>query len=102
MIAAAGSEVMAIDRYAHLVGGARTAVQAQDGVVDAHRVFGVPNRYITDGSTLPESATAPRPPLAGTAGQVARYGDGQRVAGGGMAVGTPAVTGAAGISPVAR
>ena len=42
--AAGASEVMTIDRYAHLVGGARMAARPEDGVVDAeHRVFGVPN-----------------------------------------------------------
>ncbi len=52
--AAGASEVLTIDRYAHLVGGARMAAQASDGVVDAaHRVFGMPNLYVVDGSTLP-------------------------------------------------
>ena len=47
-------EVITIDRYAHLVGGARMAARAEDGVVDAdHRVFGIPNLYIVDGSVLP-------------------------------------------------
>ena len=59
LTAAGASEVMTIDRYAHLVGGARMAATAQDGVVDAaHRVFGVPNLYITDGSTLPTQGSA--------------------------------------------
>ena len=40
--AAGATEVMTIERYAHLVGGARMAARAEDGVVDAdHRVFGV-------------------------------------------------------------
>ena len=33
--AAGATEVMTIDRYAHLVGGARMAARAEDGVVDA-------------------------------------------------------------------
>ena len=50
---------MTIDRYAHLVGGARMAARAEDGVVDAeHRVFGVPNLYVVDGSTLPTQGSA--------------------------------------------
>ncbi len=57
--AAGASEVMTIDRYAHLVGGARLAARAEDGVVDVdHRVFGVPNLYVVDGSTLPTQGSA--------------------------------------------
>ena len=57
--AAGASEVITIDRYAHLVGGARMAARAEDGVVDsAHRVFGVPNLYVIDGSTLPTQGAA--------------------------------------------
>jgi choline dehydrogenase-like flavoprotein len=57
--AAGASEVMTIDRYAHLVGGARMAARAQEGVVDsAHRVFGLPNLYLVDGSVLPTQGSA--------------------------------------------
>jgi choline dehydrogenase-like flavoprotein len=57
--AAGASEVMTIDRYAHLVGGARLAARPEDGVVDAaHRVFAIPNLYIVDGSTLPTQGSA--------------------------------------------
>ncbi len=57
--AAGGSEVMTIKRAAHLVGGARMAAGAQDGVVDAdQRVFGVDNLYIADGSVLPTQGSA--------------------------------------------
>ena len=57
--AAGASEVITIDRYAHLVGGARMAARAEDGVVDAaHRVFGVPNLYVVDGSTMPTQGAA--------------------------------------------
>lgn len=56
---AGASEVMTIDRYAHLVGGARMALRAEDGVVDRdHRVFGVPNLYVVDGSSLPTQGSA--------------------------------------------
>jgi choline dehydrogenase-like flavoprotein len=56
---AGATEVVTIDRYAHLVGGARMAARAEDGVVDAaHRVFGVPNLYVVDGSTLPTQGSA--------------------------------------------
>ncbi len=57
--AAGAQEVMTIDRYAHLVGGARMAARAEDGVVDRdHRVFGVPNLYVVDGSVMPTQGSA--------------------------------------------
>jgi choline dehydrogenase-like flavoprotein len=57
--AAGATEVMTIDRYAHLVGGARMAARAEDGVVDRnHRVFGLPNLYVVDGSALPTQGSA--------------------------------------------
>jgi choline dehydrogenase-like flavoprotein len=57
--AAGADEVITIDRYAHLVGGARMAADEQHGVVDADcRSFAVPNLYITDGSVLPTQGSA--------------------------------------------
>jgi choline dehydrogenase-like flavoprotein len=57
--AAGADEVMTIDRYAHLVGGARMAADERHGVVDAQcRTFAVPNLYITDGSVLPTQGSA--------------------------------------------
>ncbi|MDQ4492284.1 GMC family oxidoreductase [Sinomonas sp. ASV486] len=59
MTAAGASEVMTIERYAHLVGGARMAADPQHGVVDADsRTFAVPNLLITDGSILPTQGSA--------------------------------------------
>jgi choline dehydrogenase-like flavoprotein len=59
LTAAGADEVITIYRYAHLVGGARMARQAQSGVVDADlRTFAVPNLYITDGSVLPTQGSA--------------------------------------------
>ncbi len=56
---AGASDVMTINRYAHLVGGARMAARVEDGVVDRnHRVFDVPNLYLVDGSTLPTQGSA--------------------------------------------
>ena len=57
--AAGADEVIAINRYAHLVGGARMAKDARHGVVDGTcRSFAVPNLYITDGSVLPTQGSA--------------------------------------------
>jgi choline dehydrogenase-like flavoprotein len=57
--AAGAEEVITIERYAHLVGGARMAADEQHGVVDADcRTFAVPNLYITDGSVLPTQGSA--------------------------------------------
>ncbi len=57
--AAGAEEVITIERYAHLVGGARMAARPEEGVVDAeHRVFGVERLYVVDGSTLPTQGSA--------------------------------------------
>jgi choline dehydrogenase-like flavoprotein len=57
--AAGADEVITIQRYAHLVGGARMAADERQGVVDAScRTFAVPNLYITDGSVLPTQGSA--------------------------------------------
>jgi choline dehydrogenase-like flavoprotein len=57
--AAGADEVITINRYAHLVGGARMAADEQHGVVNADcRSFAVPNLYITDGSVLPTQGSA--------------------------------------------
>ncbi len=57
--AAGADEVITIQRFAHLVGGARMAADEQHGVVDSNcRTFAVPNLYITDGSVLPTQGSA--------------------------------------------
>ena len=57
--AAGADEVITIDRYAHLVGGARMAAGERHGVVDRDcRSFAVPNLFITDGSVLPTQGSA--------------------------------------------
>ncbi|MEO7017913.1 MAG: GMC family oxidoreductase [Leifsonia sp.] len=59
LIAAGAQETITIQRYAHLVGGARMARREEDGVVDADcRSFAVPNLLITDGSVLPTQGSA--------------------------------------------
>ena len=57
--AAGADEVITIERYAHLVGGARMAASPKDGVIDAeHRVFGVDRLYVVDGSVMPTQGAA--------------------------------------------
>jgi choline dehydrogenase-like flavoprotein len=57
--AAGAEEVITINRYAHLVGGARMAARPQDGVIDAeHRVYGVDRLYVIDGSVMPTQGAA--------------------------------------------
>ena len=57
--AAGADEVITINRYAHLVGGARMAADEQHGVVNADcRSFAVPNLYLTAGSALPTQGSA--------------------------------------------
>jgi choline dehydrogenase-like flavoprotein len=59
LVAAGAEEVMTVNRYAHLVGGARMAACPQDGVIDAeHRVFGVDRLYVVDGSVMPTQGAA--------------------------------------------
>jgi choline dehydrogenase-like flavoprotein len=57
--AAGADEVITINRYAHLVGGARMAARPEDGVVDAdQKMFGIDNVYLSDGSVLPTQGSA--------------------------------------------
>src|SRR3954449_8633206 len=57
-------DTLKIDRYAHLVGGCRMGFSPQDSVVDSsHRVWGVPNLLVCDGSVLPTQGAA-NPALA--------------------------------------
>jgi choline dehydrogenase-like flavoprotein len=57
--AAGATEVITINRYAHLVGGCRMSAQPEAGVVDADlRTWAVPNLYVVDGSVLPTQGSA--------------------------------------------
>ena len=57
--AAGAEDTVTIDRYAHLVGGARMGTGPTTGVVDGNlRSFAVPNLFITDGSVLPTRGSA--------------------------------------------
>jgi len=57
--AAGATEQLRIDRYAHLIGGARIGIRAAESVCDAeHRIWGTPNVYVADGSALPTQGAA--------------------------------------------
>ena len=56
---AGAQDQLKIDRFAHLVGGARMGFSPEDSVVDAnHRVWEVPNLLIVDGSVFPTQGAA--------------------------------------------
>ncbi len=57
--AAEAQAVLEIDRYAHLVGGCPMGAAPDEGVVDAdHRVWGIPNLFVADGSVMPTQGSA--------------------------------------------
>ncbi|HEY7397189.1 MAG TPA: GMC family oxidoreductase [Gaiellaceae bacterium] len=61
---AGAQDQLTIDRYAHLVGGCRMGFRPEDSVVDStHRVWGVPNLFVADGSVMPTQGAA-NPALA--------------------------------------
>jgi choline dehydrogenase-like flavoprotein len=61
---AGAQDVLTIDRYAHLVGGARMGSSPEESVVDSsHRVWGVDNLFLVDGSVFPTQGAA-NPALA--------------------------------------
>lgn len=57
--AAGAQDVLAIDRYAHLVGGCRMGTDPAESVINAdHQAWGVPNLLICDGSVMPTQGSA--------------------------------------------
>jgi choline dehydrogenase-like flavoprotein len=57
--AAGAQDILEIDRYAHLVGGCRMGVDPEHSVVDAdHRVWGLANLFVCDGSVMPTQGSA--------------------------------------------
>ncbi len=57
--AAGAQDVLTIQRFAHLVGGARMGSSPAHSVVDANqRTWGVPNLFISDGSVCPTQGSA--------------------------------------------
>jgi choline dehydrogenase-like flavoprotein len=56
---AGAMDTLTIDRYAHLVGGARMGFSPDDSVVDSsHRVWGIDNLLVVDGSVMPTQGSA--------------------------------------------
>ncbi len=56
---AGAEDVLMIDRYAHLVGGCRMSATAETGVIDSdHRVWGMTNLFVCDGSVMPTQGSA--------------------------------------------
>jgi choline dehydrogenase-like flavoprotein len=57
--AAEAQDVLTIQRFAHLVGGARMGASPEESVVDAdHRIWETPNVYVCDGSVCPTQGSA--------------------------------------------
>ena len=57
--AADAQDTLTIDRSAHLVGGCRMGDRPEDSVVDSdHRIWGVPNVFVADGSVMPTQGAA--------------------------------------------
>jgi choline dehydrogenase-like flavoprotein len=57
--AAGAQDVLTIGRFAHLVGGARMGTSPANSVIDVnHRVWGVPNVFVSDGSVCPTQGSA--------------------------------------------
>jgi choline dehydrogenase-like flavoprotein len=56
---AEAQDTLTIDRYAHLVGGCRMGSSPEESVVDSdHRVWGIPNLLVCDGSVMPTQGAA--------------------------------------------
>ncbi|HZS24457.1 MAG TPA: GMC family oxidoreductase [Gaiellaceae bacterium] len=61
---AGAQDILQIDRYAHLVGGCRMGFSPEESVVDSsHRVWGIENLFVCDGSVCPTQGSA-NPALA--------------------------------------
>ncbi len=57
--AAEAQDVLTIQRFAHLIGGARMGMSPEESVVNSdQRMWDVPNVYVTDGSACPTQGSA--------------------------------------------
>ena len=81
---AGAQDILTIDRYAHLIGGARMGAHPGDSVCDSdHRIWGVPNVFVTDGSALPtQGAASPAVTIMAESSRVAAVLADKRVADG--------------------
>jgi choline dehydrogenase-like flavoprotein len=56
---AGAQDTLKISRYAHLVGGCRMGLTPEESVIDAsHRVWGIDNLFVCDGSVFPTQGAA--------------------------------------------
>jgi choline dehydrogenase-like flavoprotein len=56
---AGAQDTLTIDRYAHLIGGARIGTEPDASVCDPHhRIWDTPNVFVADGSALPTQGAA--------------------------------------------
>ena len=85
--AAEAQDVLTIDRYAHLVGGCPMSDSPETGVIDSdHRVWGVPNLFVADGSAMPTQGSAnPALTIMALSSRLAQRLADKRVAGSGAA-----------------
>jgi choline dehydrogenase-like flavoprotein len=83
--AAEAQDILEIDRYAHLVGGCRMGSDPEHSVVDSdHRVWDLPNLFISDGSVMATQGSAnPALTIMALASRLADRLDGKRVSRGG-------------------
>ena len=90
--AAGAQDVLTIRRYAHLIGGCRMGNSPEESVIDAdHRVWGVPNLVVADGSACPtQGAANPALTIMALASRLA-----DRLAGGALDAGQSAAADAA-------
>ena len=86
---AGAQDQLTIDRYAHLVGGCRMGFKPEDSVVDAsHKVWGLDNLFVVDGSVMPtQGAANPALPIMALADRCADLLKAKRI-GGAAAPGT--------------
>jgi choline dehydrogenase-like flavoprotein len=82
--AAGAQDILAIDRYAHLVGGCRMGSDPDRSVVDSdQRTWEVPNLFIADGSVMPTQGSAnPALTIMALASRLAERLDAKRIGSG--------------------